>query len=98
MMRKHSFCLIATLSLEYRLGEANAEHGVDLDATKQVDPIAHLATGIGDILGKIDAIVGVEGWCAAPEHSTGIERYMPIVTVLNQSATIAKAEIRLKRV
>lgn len=47
-----------TRGLEDSIGETSVKDGEYLDATYQVDIIAHLATNILDVLSQIDTLVG----------------------------------------
>ena len=58
------------MTLEYVFGEADAEDGVNLDASNEIYPIANLTRDILYILSKVSTIVGDKTWRTAPEHGT----------------------------
>ena len=54
---------------------------------------ADVAADILDVLAKVDALMGDDTWCAAPEHGTAVERNLPAVVVFHQASAIAKAQV-----
>ena len=77
--------------LEQFSRDAEVQDGIDLETTDEVYIGAHLASDICNVLRKVGAVVGNDGWRTAPEQQAGIETDAVAVVVLQQASAVTEA-------